>query len=78
MRGRCGFGAGAFIHPPVSQCQPPFLTNQLSADYSLRGDKMAADGGLAEGGDDFDPRSGEIESIEKHINSALTAPDQKL
>ncbi|KAK7492633.1 hypothetical protein BaRGS_00016112 [Batillaria attramentaria] len=39
---------------------------------------MAADGGLAEGGDDFDPRSGELECTEKHINSALTAPDQKL
>ncbi|XP_076465409.1 ras GTPase-activating protein 1-like [Babylonia areolata] len=39
---------------------------------------MAADGGLAEGGDEFDPRSGEIESIETHLNSALTAPDQKL
>ncbi|KAL8575409.1 hypothetical protein ACOMHN_000025 [Nucella lapillus] len=39
---------------------------------------MAADVGLAEGGDEFDPRSGEIESIETHINSALTAPDQKL
>lgn len=39
---------------------------------------MAADGGLAEGGDDFDPRSGELECTEKHINSALTAPEQKL
>ncbi|KAL8563555.1 hypothetical protein ACOMHN_060871 [Nucella lapillus] len=39
---------------------------------------MAADGGLAEGGEDFDPRSGELECLDKHINSALTAPDQKL
>ncbi|PVD19798.1 hypothetical protein C0Q70_20289 [Pomacea canaliculata] len=39
---------------------------------------MAADGAAAEGGEDFDPRSGDIEFHETHINSALTAPDQKL
>ncbi|XP_076443695.1 ras GTPase-activating protein 1-like isoform X2 [Babylonia areolata] len=41
---------------------------------------MAADGGQAEGGDDFDPRTCcELDSFtDKHINSALTAPDQKL
>jgi hypothetical protein len=40
--------------------------------------KMAADGGLAEGGDEFDPRSADLECHERHINSALTAPDQSL
>lgn len=44
----------------------------------MRSDKMAADGAAAEGGEDFDPRSGDIEFHETHINSALTAPDQKL
>ncbi|KAK3701433.1 hypothetical protein RRG08_015853 [Elysia crispata] len=39
---------------------------------------MAADGPNADGGDEFDPRSGDLECTEQHIESELKAPDEKL
>ncbi|CAL1535836.1 unnamed protein product [Lymnaea stagnalis] len=39
---------------------------------------MAADGPNADGNDDFNPRSGELECTEEHIESELKAPEEKL
>ncbi|CAG5122423.1 unnamed protein product [Candidula unifasciata] len=39
---------------------------------------MAADGPNSDGNDEFDPRSGDLECTEEHIESELKAPDEKL
>lgn len=55
-----------------------FSTNRIPLCQSVFHDKMAADGLNADGSDEFDPRSTELECTDEHIDSELKAPDEKL
>ena len=55
-----------------------FNQSQATTSVSPESENMAADGPNADGGDDFDPRSGDLECTEQHIESELKAPDEKL